>query len=85
MTNKPEDDHLEQEPSIARCEDVSGEKMTIIPKSGADDALEIALDNQEETWTEEEERRILWKIDLTVLPLVSLRYAEYYVARITAF
>jgi ACS family allantoate permease-like MFS transporter len=83
MTDKPADDHIEEGSSVARCENASGEKMATIPKSGVDEALQIALDSQEETWTEQEERRVLWKVDLVIVPLVGQPHAEYPTALIT--
>lgn len=70
MASKPEVRHLDEAPAIERCESALSPKVAMIPKSGVDDALQMALDSQEETWTAEEERQILWKIDLVLVPLV---------------
>lgn len=64
---------VSREKEIARvegCENASDVQMGTIPKSGTDDALQMALASQGETWTEEEERWVLWKIDLAIAPLV---------------
>jgi MFS transporter, ACS family, allantoate permease len=70
MTTKLEVNQAVEAENVERCELASDEKRAMMPKSGADDALQMALDSQDETWTEEEERRVLWKIDLVLLPLV---------------
>ena len=38
---------------------------------GVDDALRFTADRVPISWTAEEERRLLWKIDLRLIPLVS--------------
>lgn len=56
----------------------SGEKTMAI--RGVDDALVYAIESEQLTWTPEEERRLLWKIDLRLIPLVrnpSERKHEY--------
>lgn len=70
MATKPEVSQLDEIADVDRCEHALDEKRALMPKSGVDDALQMALDSQEETWTEEEERRVLWKIDLILMPLV---------------
>lgn len=70
MASKLEVGQLDEIINDERCENASGEKVSMIPKSGVDDALQMALDSQDETWTEEEERSVLWKIDLVLIPLV---------------
>ena len=47
-----------------------GEENEKIFSSGVDDALSFAIGGDEVTWTRDEERRILWKIDLLLVPLV---------------
>jgi ACS family allantoate permease-like MFS transporter len=37
---------------------------------GVDDALLFTVDRDPITWTAEEERKLLWKIDLRLIPLV---------------
>lgn len=37
---------------------------------GLDDALPFAMGAEEDSWTDEEERRVLRKIDFVVVPLV---------------
>ncbi|KAH8701558.1 major facilitator superfamily domain-containing protein [Talaromyces proteolyticus] len=59
-------------PDIEPCEKPSQTKVTAAHRSGLDDALQMALDGQDESWTKEEERRVLWKIDLTIVPLLFL-------------
>lgn len=66
---KSEVNHLEESPTVDRCDHGSDTKMSI-QKPGVDDALQMAIDGQDEMWTEEEERKVLWKIDLTITPLV---------------
>jgi ACS family allantoate permease-like MFS transporter len=70
MAAKLEVSQLDETVNVEQCERASDEKRAMMPKSGVDDALQMALDSQEETWTEEEERRVLWKIDLVLIPLV---------------
>ncbi|KFY80349.1 hypothetical protein V499_00785 [Pseudogymnoascus sp. VKM F-103] len=72
MATKAEVSQLGETADVERCEYASDEKRAIIPKSGVDDALQMALDSKDETWTEEEERRVLWKIDLVLIPLLFL-------------
>ncbi|KAJ5552822.1 major facilitator superfamily domain-containing protein [Penicillium frequentans] len=69
--NKSEINQLEDSPTVDRCENVSDAKMPT-HKSGLDDALQMAIDCQDEMWTAEEERKVLWKIDLTITPLLFL-------------
>lgn len=45
---------------------------------GVDDALRFAVDRDPITWTAEEERRLLWKIDLRLIPLVSGKHSQLY-------
>jgi hypothetical protein len=59
MTSKREIDEVE----------VAGDR-TKVAGPDKDDALQFALAN-EEPWAEEEERRVLRKIDMVLLPLVS--------------
>lgn len=70
MEHKSETDHLESAPNLGDNEMIPDPKATMIPEKGVDDALGMALDSQEETWTEDEERRVLRKIDLVVIPMV---------------
>lgn len=69
MTHKSHATILEEAPSFAMCENETGENSTI-HKPGMDDALQMALDSLEETWTDQEERRVLRKIDMVLIPLV---------------
>jgi hypothetical protein len=48
--------------------DLTLEKVNI--KQG-DDALQFTIENGSINWTKEEERAVLWKIDLRLVPLVS--------------
>lgn len=64
--------HLEAGPAARHHEQVSDPKLNVITESGADDALKMALDADGETWSEEEERHVLRKIDLVVVPLVCM-------------
>lgn len=48
--------------------DLEDKKMAT---KGIDDALLFSVNNEEITWTAEEERRLLLKIDLRLIPLVS--------------
>jgi hypothetical protein len=66
---KSEVNQLEESPTVEGFENASDPKSAI-HKLGADDALQMAIDGQDESWTEEEERKVLWKIDLTITPLV---------------
>ena len=66
---KSEVNQLEDSPTVDRCETVSEAKMPI-HNSGLDDALQVAIHCQDELWTAEEERKVLWKIDLIITPLV---------------
>lgn len=78
MATKAEVSQLGETADVERCEHASDEKRAIIPKSGVDDALQMALDSKDETWTEEEERRVLWKIDLVLIPLVCRTQYEHF-------
>ena len=49
--------------------DTNLEKLSI--KQG-DDALQFTIENGSISWTKEEERAVLWKIDLRLLTLVSI-------------
>lgn len=59
---------VDVEPCVSREEAVqpAGEKDF----KGLDDASKFLAGREEITWTEEEERRVLWKIDRWLLPLV---------------
>lgn len=69
MMTKSEANQLEETPTFEGLENASDLKSAI-HKSGTDDALQMAIDGQDETWTEKEERKVLWKIDLIITPLV---------------
>lgn len=66
---KSEVNQLEESPTVEGHENAPDPKIAI-HKLGVDDALQMAIDGQDETWTAEEERKVLWKIDLTITPLV---------------
>ena len=85
MATKPEFSQLDETANVERCEPASDEKRAMMPKSGVDDALQMALDSQEETWTEEEERKVLWKIDLVLIPLVHRTQFKHCIVPSTRF
>jgi hypothetical protein len=68
MATGSENTCAKEAPSAEVCENASNHKTLL--KSGTDDALQMAIDGQDETWTEEEERRVLRKIDMAITPLV---------------
>ncbi|CAL5866024.1 uncharacterized protein PFLUO_LOCUS231 [Penicillium psychrofluorescens] len=68
---KSEVNQLEESPTVEGHENAPDPKIAI-HKLGVDDALQMAIDGQDETWTAEEERKVLWKIDLTITPLLFL-------------
>lgn len=70
MTHKSQTTALEEAPSVIMCENETTEKNPTIIQPGMDDALQMAIDGQDETWTEQEERRVLRKIDMVLIPLV---------------
>ena len=68
MAPKAETDAVEHA-SPAVMEDVDTKALI----RGADDALKFATESEGITWTDAEERRVLWKIDGVILSLVSSR------------
>lgn len=48
--------------------DFEAEKLNL---KGVDDAFRFTADRAPISWTAEEERKLLWKIDLRLIPLVS--------------
>jgi hypothetical protein len=60
--------NIEHVPSVSETHfDPTLEKLNV--KQG-DDALQFTIENGSIHWTKEEERAILWKIDLRLVPLV---------------
>lgn len=47
-----------------------------VDATGGDDGLAFVLENGQDAWTEEEERKVLRKIDFIVLPMVGNMSAE---------
>ncbi|KAF8854789.1 hypothetical protein BDZ45DRAFT_805505 [Acephala macrosclerotiorum] len=45
---------------------------------GVDDALVFTVDREPITWTAGEERKLLWKIDLQLIPLMLVAYLLQY-------
>ncbi|KAL2833556.1 major facilitator superfamily domain-containing protein [Aspergillus pseudoustus] len=69
-SDKVESDYLETSPDIEDHVAMSDNKVPLINKAEADDALQMALDSQGDSWTEEEEARVLRKIDFIMVPLL---------------
>lgn len=68
MSTKHDEEKVEQlDLTQTRTIDLEQEKKLA---SSADDALAFAVENGRITWTTEEERKLLWKIDLRLLPLM---------------
>ena len=67
--NKREDD-----PSVEQFDTIQSQEFNyeekVVNVKGVDDALIFTVDREPITWTAEEERRLLWKIDLRLIPLV---------------
>jgi hypothetical protein len=70
MADKTESEYLEVSPDTEHHAAMSDNKVPLINKAEADDALQMALDSQGDTWTEEEEARVLRKIDFIMVPMV---------------
>ncbi|KAE8449528.1 hypothetical protein EG329_008137 [Mollisiaceae sp. DMI_Dod_QoI] len=68
MTKEEETPTLEQIDTIQSHNLQFEEKNTKV--KGVDDALLFTVDREPITWTEEEERHLLWKIDLRLIPLM---------------
>ncbi|KAL4862803.1 major facilitator superfamily domain-containing protein [Aspergillus spectabilis] len=68
--SKSEADFLGMVPDAERNREIPHDKLSLVNKSDADDALQMALDSQGETWTKEEEARVLRKIDCVMVPLL---------------
>lgn len=62
--------HVESTPGIEKRPDVGG-----------DDGLAFVLENGQDKWTKEEEKRVVRKIDLIVLPMVCIVTVETCSAR----
>lgn len=75
MASKSETNNIEHAPSAA-IEDADIKKTT----RDFDDALKFAVESESITWTEAEEKKVLWKIDAVILTLVSSSVAslEFY-------
>ncbi|KAL2862519.1 major facilitator superfamily domain-containing protein [Aspergillus lucknowensis] len=69
-TTKPDSDHVERAPDADGHTSTPHEKLSLINSRDADDALRVALAGQGETWTEEEEARVLRKIDWIIVPIL---------------
>ncbi|CEL03049.1 hypothetical protein ASPCAL04207 [Aspergillus calidoustus] len=70
MADKTESEYLEVSPDTEHHAAMSDNKVPLINKAEADDALQMALDSQGDTWTEEEEARVLRKIDFIMVPML---------------
>jgi hypothetical protein len=71
--SKSEADFLEMVPDAEKQPEIPHDKLSLVNTSDADDALQMALDSQGETWTKEEEAHVLRKIDWVMVPLVCPR------------
>jgi hypothetical protein len=69
-----EDGSVEQVDTIQIQNFEFGEKRVNL--KGVDDALMFTVDREPITWTAEEERKLLWKIDLRLIPLVRLSWTR---------
>ncbi|PMD31885.1 MFS general substrate transporter [Hyaloscypha variabilis F] len=66
----------ENDPSVEQVDTIQSQEFNYEEKAvnlkGIDDALMFTVDREPITWTAEEERRLLWKIDLRLIPLMLL-------------
>jgi ACS family allantoate permease-like MFS transporter len=67
--DKQDDEPVFEQLDTNHIQQLDMEKKEVIVK-GVDDALLFTIERQHITWTAEEERRLLWKIDLRLIPLV---------------
>jgi hypothetical protein len=72
MDKREEDPSFEQV-DVAPSQNFDYDEKPINVK-GVDDALLFTVDREPITWTNEEERKLLWKIDLRLIPLVCHRH-----------
>lgn len=68
MAEKADHNAIEQAPPVP--DDIEGLNKTAEQGRGIDDAFRFAVDGSDVTWTPAEERKVIWKIDAVVLPLV---------------
>lgn len=66
MASKGDTDNIEHA-SSATIEDADLKRIT----RDHDDALKFAVESESISWTEAEEKKVLWKIDAVILTLVS--------------
>lgn len=70
MAEKADNNAIEQaRPAVDDAESI--DKTTAQGKD-VDDAFRFAVEGSNVTWTDAEERRVRWKIDAVILPLVCL-------------
>lgn len=70
MTEKADNKAIEQaRPAVDDAESID---KAAAQGRGVDDAFRFAVDGSDVTWTEAEERKVRWKIDAVILPLVCL-------------
>jgi MFS transporter, ACS family, DAL5 transporter family protein len=68
-------DKRDEDPTFEQVDTVQSQAFDFEEKrvnvNGVDDALLFTVDREPISWTAEEERKLLWKIDLRLIPLVS--------------
>jgi ACS family allantoate permease-like MFS transporter len=73
-------DKQDEDVSVEQVDTIQGQKFEFEKKTvnskGVDDALMFTVDREPITWTAEQERRLLWKIDLRLIPLVCLSWTR---------
>ncbi|ODQ47898.1 hypothetical protein PICMEDRAFT_71913 [Pichia membranifaciens NRRL Y-2026] len=75
-------DNIDTDQVLSHIKSIDGRIIDIT--GDVDEAMEYALDAQDVELTEKEERKLLFKIDLFLLPLICLLYALQYMDKVSS-
>lgn len=71
MDDKTDRNNIEHIPAA----DMEGQEKSKV--QGVDDTFSFAIAGSDVVWSDEEEKRVRWKIDLVILPLVLISFISF--------